>query len=195
MNLPRTMPVFDTHKAVKALCHAGFDDAQAEAVVEQINDAVNENVATKSDLERVATKDDLARFATKDDLERFATKEDLERFATKKELERFATKEELAAAVAPLATKEELAAAVAPLATKEELRIFKEEMRQALSEVPTKAEMHEAIDRCATKEELAQLELRISAKFEKQTGMLLRYAIGIVALVVALNKALDFVVG
>ena len=77
----RPMPVFDTHKAVKALCHAGFDDAQAEAVVEQISDAVNDNVATKTDLDRFATKEDLERFATKDDLElwgaKFATKEDL----------------------------------------------------------------------------------------------------------------------
>lgn len=64
----RPMPVFDTHKAVKALCHAGFDDAQAEAVVEQINDAVNDNVATKTDLDRFATKEDFERFATKEDL-------------------------------------------------------------------------------------------------------------------------------
>ena len=34
-----TMPAFDTHKAVKALCEAGFDDVQAEAVVDQINGA------------------------------------------------------------------------------------------------------------------------------------------------------------
>ena len=44
------MPLFDTHKAVKALSHAGFDDTQAEAVVEQINEAVNENVATQERL-------------------------------------------------------------------------------------------------------------------------------------------------
>ncbi|MCY3813326.1 MAG: hypothetical protein OXH15_16150 [Gammaproteobacteria bacterium] len=83
------MPLFDTHKAVKALSHAGFDDAQAEAVVEQIHEAVNENVATKSDFERFVAKLDLERFATKEDFERFATKQDLERFATKEDLERF----------------------------------------------------------------------------------------------------------
>ena len=67
----RPMRVFDTHKAVKALCHAGFDDAQAEAVVEQISDAVND-VATKSDLDRFATKQDFERWGAK-----LATKEDL----------------------------------------------------------------------------------------------------------------------
>ena len=89
------MPAFDTHKAVKALSSAGFDNAQAEAVVDQISGAVSENVATKVDLERFATKVDLERFATKEDLERFAIKVDLDRYATKVDLERFATKEDL----------------------------------------------------------------------------------------------------
>ena len=62
------MSAFDTHKAVKALSSAGFDNAQAEAVVDQISGAVSENVATKVDLERFATKVDLERFATKEDL-------------------------------------------------------------------------------------------------------------------------------
>ncbi len=62
------MPAFDTHKAVKALSSAGFDNAQAEAVVDQISGAVSENVATKVDLDRFATKEDLERFATKEDL-------------------------------------------------------------------------------------------------------------------------------
>lgn len=95
MSTVRSMPLFDTHKAVKALSHAGFDNTQAEAVVEQINEAVNENVATKNDFERFATKEDLERFATKEDLKLFATKEDLKLLATKEDLERFATKEEL----------------------------------------------------------------------------------------------------
>ena len=80
------MPAFDTHKAVKALSSAGFDNAQAEAVVDQISGAVSENVATKVDLERFATKVDLERFATKEDLERFATKEDLRQEVEKLEL-------------------------------------------------------------------------------------------------------------
>ena len=147
----RPMPVFDTHKAVKALCHAGFDDAQAEAVVEQINDAVNDNVATKTDLDRFATKEDFERFATKDDLTRFATKDDLQRFATKDDLALWAAK---------FATKGDLELWAAKFATKDDLLRF------------------------ATKEDLAKL-----------TGTMLRYALGIVALVVALTKVFDAVLG
>ena len=65
---------FDTHEAVKALKSSGFDEKQAESVVETINKAVNETVATKADLailtktvediqenikENMATKDEL----------------------------------------------------------------------------------------------------------------------------------------
>ena len=45
-----TTLAFDTHRAVKALRGAGFSDAQAEAVTEQISTAIGENVATKSDI-------------------------------------------------------------------------------------------------------------------------------------------------
>ena len=76
---------FDTHKAVKELCGAGFDDVQAEAVVEQINNAFSENVATKSDVERLATREELREAVAK-----------------------LATREELREAVAKLATREEL---------------------------------------------------------------------------------------
>ena len=107
------MAAFDTHKAVKALCSAGFDDAQAEAVVDQINGAIHENVATKTDIEKLATKEEL-----RDDTVRLATKADLERFATKVDLERFATKEELREEVANLATK----ADIERFATKDDLR-------------------------------------------------------------------------
>ena len=111
MTSPRpTMPAFDTHKAVKALCGAGFNDAQAEAVVEQINGAINENLVSKEDLD--GTEQNLAvtiaSLATKEDLR--AIKEDLR-----------AVKEDLRTEIATLATKEELRAAIAPLATKEEL--------------------------------------------------------------------------
>ena len=41
---------FDTHEAVKALKSSGFDEKQAESVVQTINKAVNETVATKADL-------------------------------------------------------------------------------------------------------------------------------------------------
>ena len=49
---------FDTHKAVKALKEAGFDDTQAEAVVATVGDAIGGDVATKSDT--AALKTDIA---------------------------------------------------------------------------------------------------------------------------------------
>ena len=88
-----TMPAFDTHKAVKALCEAGFGDVQAEAVVDQINGAVSENFVTKTDSERSLT-------AAMDSL---------------------ATKEELQLAIAPLVTQRQLDAAIANLVTQQRL--------------------------------------------------------------------------
>ena len=51
-----TTLAFDTLKAAKALRAAGFDDAQAEAVTEQISVAVGENVATKNDVALVRSE-------------------------------------------------------------------------------------------------------------------------------------------
>ena len=65
---------FDTHKVVKDLKRAGFNDEQAEAVVSAVGEAVGENVATKADLEPVATKADLQA-----SLEPYATKAELYR--------------------------------------------------------------------------------------------------------------------
>ncbi len=167
-------PAFDTHKAVKELCGAGFNDAQAEAVVEQINSAYSENVATKTDVERLVTKEEF-----RDALERLVTKEEfrgaLEKLATKEETARLATKEELHEAVASLATKEELREAVASLATKEELR--------------------EAVAKLATMDDLEKLELRMSAQLEKQATVYLKYLIATAAGIVALSKVLDLLVG
>ena len=42
--------IFDTHRAVKNLEEAGFEESQAEAVVDMVGSAVGENVATSSDL-------------------------------------------------------------------------------------------------------------------------------------------------
>lgn len=55
---------FDTHKAVKALREAGFDDSQAEAVTEQISAAIGENLVTKGDLDDAIEKLEL-RMTTK----------------------------------------------------------------------------------------------------------------------------------
>ena len=94
---------FNTHKAVKALKSSGFDEKQAEAVVETIDKAVNETVATKTDLalltktvegiqENMATKTDLKNMADK-----MATKDELKNMADK-----MATKEELRAEISSL---------------------------------------------------------------------------------------------
>ncbi len=45
-----TATAFDTYAAAKALREAGFDEAQAEAAVTMVRDAVTEGVATKADL-------------------------------------------------------------------------------------------------------------------------------------------------
>ena len=51
-----TSPAFDTLKAAKALRAAGFDDAQAEAAIDTVGDAVGGNVATKADLQELRTE-------------------------------------------------------------------------------------------------------------------------------------------
>ena len=184
-----TMPAFDTHKAVKALRQAGFDDVQAEAVVDQINGAVTENLVFKAGLAETernlavridTTKDELAETernlavridTTKDELAETERKlaARIDACATKDDLAE--TERKLAARIDACATKEELRTAVAPLATKEELRHY------------------------ATKEDLAQLELRMTVRMEALTGKMLRYMGGGLALVVALIKGLDLLVG
>jgi hypothetical protein len=62
----------DTHKAVKALMGVGFDEAQAETLIETVGEA-HDAVASKGDLEALGqqTKADLEAFGqqTKADLE------------------------------------------------------------------------------------------------------------------------------
>ena len=41
---------FDTHQAVKAIAKSGLNDTQAEAIVTTINNAMNQSLATKSDV-------------------------------------------------------------------------------------------------------------------------------------------------
>ena len=85
---------FNTYEAAKALKSTGFDEKQAETVVETIDKAVNETVATKADLAllaaKMATKDDIKDMATKDDIKDMATKDDLKGLATKDELKALA---------------------------------------------------------------------------------------------------------
>ena len=58
--------LFDTHKAVKDLQEAGFDEAQAEAVVATVGTAIIGNVATKQDVAdaRNASKSDIQTLGT-----------------------------------------------------------------------------------------------------------------------------------
>ena len=170
------MPALDTHKAVKSLRSAGFDDAQAEAVVEQINDAVIENVATKTDIERLATKDEL-----RDSLAGLATKTDLEQCATKADLERFPTKEALREEVAKLATKEDLERC----ATKADLERFATKVD--LERFATK----EDLERCATNEQLAHATEKLELRIDLMTNKNLKYIVGGVGAVVGLTKFFD----
>ena len=57
---------FDTYKAVTALKQAGFEEAQAEAVVNTMGEALGGNVATKADLTevRAALEADIAAVKT-----------------------------------------------------------------------------------------------------------------------------------
>ncbi|MDE0155457.1 MAG: DUF1640 domain-containing protein [Gammaproteobacteria bacterium] len=79
-----TPVIFDTLKAAQELKKTGFEDRQAEAVVETISKAVSETVATKADLQLVrsemATKADLQLLRSDVELLRseMATKADLQ---------------------------------------------------------------------------------------------------------------------
>ena len=103
---------YDKLSEAKDLRAASFSTKQAESIVGTVSRAmrinqqiardlaslkarVDNDMATKADLEKFATKADLEGFATKADLEGFATKADLEGFATKADLEGFATKSDL----------------------------------------------------------------------------------------------------
>ena len=57
MNTMTTL-AFDTHKAVKTLKEAGFEETKAEAMVTTFGNAMSENVATKADI--AALKADIA---------------------------------------------------------------------------------------------------------------------------------------
>ena len=111
---------FNTHEAVKALKSTGFNEKQAESVVETINKAVNETVATKADLAllaaKMATKDDIKDMATKDDLKGLATKDELKALATKDELKALATKDD----IKDMATKDD----IKDMATKADLEVM-----------------------------------------------------------------------
>jgi hypothetical protein len=55
---------FDTHKVVKDLQGAGFDETQAEAVVSALGNAVDRDGVKPEDLKDFATKGDIAELRT-----------------------------------------------------------------------------------------------------------------------------------
>ncbi|MDE2756419.1 MAG: DUF1640 domain-containing protein [Acidobacteriota bacterium] len=71
---------FDTYKAVTALKQAGFEEAQAEAVVNTMGEALGGNVATKADLTevRAALEADMTAMKTALETDIAAVKADIE---------------------------------------------------------------------------------------------------------------------
>ena len=165
---PVTSLAFDTHKAVKSLCDVGFDLKQAETLVDQINTAYNDTVATKADIATLPSREEFQ--SVKEDLQgvirTMATKDELRE--VKEEIQ--ATKDELRG------VKEEL---LATMATKDELREVKEEIQATM----------------ATKDELEKLELRIKAEITMQSAKYQRLLFAFAAIVVGLTKFLDFLIG
>ena len=89
-----TPVIFDTLKAAQELRKTGFEDRQAEAVVETISKAVSETVATKADLQLVrsemAMNADLQLLRSDVELLRseMATKADLQLLRSEFEMQR-----------------------------------------------------------------------------------------------------------
>lgn len=107
---------FDTLKAAKSLRAAGFDEAQAEAVVTTVGDAVREHVAplassTAAIADTMATKDDVA--TVKNDVETIKDKVATisSTMATKNDVETI--KDRVATIFETMATKEYVKAAIA----------------------------------------------------------------------------------
>ena len=99
-----TTVIFDTYKAVGELREAGFNEAQAAAMVTAMCNVLGGNLATKEDLAIV--RQDMA---TKADIKDMATKADIRDMATKAEVavvrQEMATKEDIAAVRREMATK------------------------------------------------------------------------------------------
>ena len=105
---------FDTLKAYQELQNAGFDDAQARAVIATVGTAIAGNLATKDDVRDMATKDDIKDMATKDDIKDMATKDDIKDMATKDDIKDMATKDD----IKDMATKQDIAGVRREMATK-----------------------------------------------------------------------------
>ena len=118
-------PAFDTHRAVKSLTIAGFSDSQAEAVVETVGVAMDETLATKTDLQPIRA--DLAGV-----IETMATKKDLEvalqpiRADLAGVIETMATKKDLEMALQPI--RADLDGVMGTMASKTDLAAMEQRM-------------------------------------------------------------------
>ena len=109
---------FDTLKAYQELQNAGFDDAQARAVIATVGTAIAGILATKHDVRDMATKEDIKDMATKQDITDMATKDDIREMATKSDIRDRATKQDIADVRREMATKDEVAGVGREMATK-----------------------------------------------------------------------------
>ena len=118
-------PAFDTHRAVKSLTIAGFSASQAEAVVETVGVAMDETLATKTDLQPIRA--DLAGV-----IETMATKKDLEvalqpiRADLAGVIETMATKKDLEMALQPI--RADLDGVMGTMASKTDLAAMEQRM-------------------------------------------------------------------
>lgn len=114
-------PAFDTHRAVKSLTIAGFSDSQAEAVVETVGTAMDETLATKTDLQPIRTDlaGVIATMATKTDLQ--PIRADLDGV-----IETMATKTDLKMALQPI--RADLDGVMATMASKTDLAALEQRM-------------------------------------------------------------------
>ena len=153
---------FNTHEAVRALKSSGFDEKQAEAVVETIDEAVNETVATKADLALLGAELGGVKKTVGD------IQDDIDKnMATKSDLALLATKEELGTLAAKMATKDDLKG----LATKDELKALAKTVEGIQKNID---------ENVATKAEIANLESRIMRMMLIQTLVLVGMLIPVI---------------
>ena len=122
-----TTAIFDTYQAVNELRDAGFNEAQAAAMVTAMCRVLGGNLATKEDLailrQDMATKADIRDMATKAEVaavrQEMATKAEVavmrQEMATKADIRDMATKAEVAAVRQEMATKADVHAMEAKL--------------------------------------------------------------------------------
>ena len=172
-----TATAFDTLKAAKALKNAGFDDAQAEAVVSTVDDAVREHTAPlASDIatiaDTMATRESVATVA-----DNVATIADT--MATK---EYVATVADNVATIADtMATKEYVTTIADTMATKESVATVADNVATIADTMATKEYVTAAV---------SELRAEIAVEFRNLYRHLWVMGTSIVGVTVVLNKLL-----